>query len=138
MADTNSQIRKEIRDAIVSDADLISLLGGPLNVYYRMAPDNSEMPYLVFSLTNRLEHLILSNGFLLMDVWDHSKSSERAEEIVKILKGLLHNSVIKRLGCVIKFVGDDPIDTGSISIQRISLRFEISWVDIELASILGQ
>ena len=106
-----NSLQKGIYDALVNDAGILALLGGP-HVYDHV-PRQAAYPYLSFGqIVSRdwsvggesgLEH------FLTIHVWSRNRGQKQAQQIVGAIVDALHDAMV-------------PLD-GHI---LINLRFEIS------------
>lgn len=81
-----------IRTLLVGDAVLQSLYpGGQVDLYYRMAPPDAQMPYQTFALRMTEEDIIcLNEGSLAVDTWDFGPDDTRGLAIAQRTRELLH------------------------------------------------
>ncbi|WAH38618.1 tail completion protein gp17 [Alicyclobacillus dauci] len=86
-------IKPEVRNALIGDADLVSMLGGE-RVYSIKAPNADEYPRItMFDIYNMdqdfADDTVLSNEILVqIDVWDQGNYNSIVSKVDDIVHGL--------------------------------------------------
>jgi hypothetical protein len=63
-------------------------------VYFRIAPDNVAMPYVVFDLPNSIDGGALENFVLDIDFWDDDTDTTTIETLADSIDAVIHKKAI--------------------------------------------
>ncbi|MFI0608487.1 MAG: hypothetical protein ACH37Z_11460 [Anaerolineae bacterium] len=103
-------------------------------IYTRKAPRTAHLPYCTFAFTLREGDVLgLNTGSLIIDVWDYSPCSDRADSIVRRLRALLHYRSLDvyptTVGARLFFEADNEVQTGTDNVWRNSVVFAVRAMD---------
>lgn len=134
-----SALRHEIYQLIVGDSTIKQLMGGRVDLYYRMAKRNPPFPYLVhicnFHSVSPSDTVFRADWTI--DIWDFNADGTRVEEVANALIALMDRRYLDIPGgggIGIRLFWEDTLDASveSEQIQRLSLRFTIRGTDVTL------
>lgn len=128
-------IASAIVGLIREDAQLAQILNGRPRVYHVWAPENAALPYITYAVndTPDLEADGLSSGELLLDVWDHAPTPERAEAAGHRITQLLDGKDIATAEGTAEAVqiaqtAKGFMDTDAASVHRWTSRWTLRYV----------
>ncbi len=87
--ETGQAVTTAIWARLTADATLKSTLGGTVNLYRVMAPQDPTMPYLVHRLSSSGDAFHSTHTYLL-DIWDYAETPARVDSAADRIRILLH------------------------------------------------
>lgn len=130
-----ASIATPILTALRQDTELATILGAKPRIYHVWAPENSQLPYITYQLSDLpdLEAEGLSTGELLLDLWDYAPTPERAEAAGHRITRLLDGQDIATTGGMAEAVriaqtSKGFVETDNASVHRWVSRWTLRYV----------